>query len=52
MYLDSVRVTFIEKGQRQTVNVNPENLEDFKAAHPVYEFISEVPVRTWIPLEG
>ena len=48
MYLDSVRVTFIQKGQLQTVNVSPENLKDFMAVHPDYEFILIVPVRRWI----
>lgn len=52
MYLDSVKITFVEKDQLQTVNVNPENLKAFMDVHPDYEFISITPVRTWISLEG
>lgn len=48
MYLDAVRVTFVEKGQLQTVNVSPENLKGFMDVHPDYEFISIVSVRRWI----
>jgi hypothetical protein len=49
-YSSTVRVTFIEKGQRQTVNVNAENLEAFKALHQDYEFVSFVPVIYFFPL--
>ena len=49
-YSNTVRVTFIEKGQRQTINVNAENLEAFKALHQDYKFISEIPVRYFFPL--
>jgi hypothetical protein len=49
-YSNTVRVTFIEKGQRQTINVNAENLEAFKALLQDYKFISEIPVRYFFPL--
>ena len=50
-YSDAVRVTFIENSQEKTINLNPENLEDFKAAHPDYVFISTEEVRDFFPMD-
>jgi hypothetical protein len=47
-YLDALQIRFREKNQVQIVNIDPENLELFKDAHPDYEFISIVRVRRWI----
>ncbi len=48
MYLDTLQITLRVNNQRQTVNIDPENLELFLAAHPDYEDVKIVHVRSWI----
>ena len=45
MYLDGLQITFRVNNQVQIININPENLNGFTAAHPDYEFISIIPVQ-------
>jgi len=48
MYLDSLRITFRLNNQLQTVKIDPENLKAFLVAHPDYEDIKIVHVRSWM----